>query len=150
MNAARPWLLLSIFTDALSQVKALLAENGDMQELHAKYCQRLLESYIDDNKRVKWCPSTPHCGRAVQASRACSCVLCNNFGMLQQADPALLPGPAVQATGAARHADAVQHWRTLPLFWRTLPLSWRTLPLSVQVNSRQTVHLADHGVALLS
>lgn len=24
------------------------------------------ESYIDDNKRAKWCPSVPHCGHAVR------------------------------------------------------------------------------------
>jgi ariadne-1 len=24
------------------------------------------ESYVDDNKRVKWCPSAPHCGHAVR------------------------------------------------------------------------------------
>ncbi|KAI4367653.1 hypothetical protein MLD38_023364 [Melastoma candidum] len=26
----------------------------------------LLESYIEDNKMVKWCPSTPHCGNAIR------------------------------------------------------------------------------------
>eukprot|EP00891_Asterochloris_glomerata_P007512 jgi/Astpho2/7512/gw1.00114.27.1_t len=40
-------------------------------DLHDKYCQRLLESYIDDNKRVKWCPSTPHCGRALTPTMRC-------------------------------------------------------------------------------
>ena len=24
------------------------------------------ESYVDDNKRVKWCPSVPHCGHAIR------------------------------------------------------------------------------------
>jgi ariadne-1 len=32
-----------------------------------KYERFLLESYIDDNKKVKWCPSTPHCGNAIRA-----------------------------------------------------------------------------------
>ena len=70
-----------------------------MQELHDKYCQRLLESYIDDNKRVKWCPSTPHCGRAVQASRACPCVLRSNWEHSSEQHTA----GTVQAVGAARH-----------------------------------------------
>lgn len=35
----------------------------DMAE---KFERFLLESYIEDNKRVKWCPSTPHCGNAIR------------------------------------------------------------------------------------
>ncbi|CAI0465495.1 unnamed protein product [Linum tenue] len=31
-----------------------------------RFEQFLLDSYIEDNKRVKWCPSVPHCGNAVQ------------------------------------------------------------------------------------
>ncbi|KNA13293.1 hypothetical protein SOVF_118030 [Spinacia oleracea] len=31
-----------------------------------KFDRFLLESYIDDNKRVKWCPSVPHCGNAIR------------------------------------------------------------------------------------
>ena len=38
----------------------------DQPELLAKYEKKLLESYVDDNKGVKWCPSVPCCGRAVQ------------------------------------------------------------------------------------
>lgn len=45
------------------KVKQLLKGN---KELLAKYEQTLLESYIDDNKRAKWCPSVPHCGHAVR------------------------------------------------------------------------------------
>jgi len=26
----------------------------------------LLESYIEDNNKVKWCPSVPHCGNAIR------------------------------------------------------------------------------------
>ncbi|XP_019174752.1 PREDICTED: probable E3 ubiquitin-protein ligase ARI2 [Ipomoea nil] len=36
------------------------------QELAEKFDHFLLESYIDDNKQVKWCPSTPHCGNAIR------------------------------------------------------------------------------------
>uniref|UniRef100_A0A0A9CSL9 RBR-type E3 ubiquitin transferase n=1 Tax=Arundo donax TaxID=35708 RepID=A0A0A9CSL9_ARUDO len=28
----------------------------------------LLESYLEDNDSVKWCPSAPHCGRAIRVS----------------------------------------------------------------------------------
>ncbi|XP_021718700.1 probable E3 ubiquitin-protein ligase ARI2 isoform X1 [Chenopodium quinoa] len=31
-----------------------------------KFDRFLLESYIEDNKRVKWCPSVPHCGNAIR------------------------------------------------------------------------------------
>ncbi|CAI0558753.1 unnamed protein product [Linum tenue] len=31
-----------------------------------KFEQFVLDSYIEDNRRVKWCPSVPHCGNAVQ------------------------------------------------------------------------------------
>lgn len=30
-----------------------------------KFDQFLLESYVEDNRRVKWCPSVPHCGNAI-------------------------------------------------------------------------------------
>ncbi|OIW08698.1 hypothetical protein TanjilG_03374 [Lupinus angustifolius] len=45
-------------------VRTLLSRKyPDMAE---KYERFLLESYIEDNKRVKWCPSTPHCGNAIR------------------------------------------------------------------------------------
>ncbi|KAK9856794.1 hypothetical protein WJX84_001675 [Apatococcus fuscideae] len=62
------------FCDA-DKVYALL---GDA-ELLAKYQQALLESFVDDNDRAKWCPSVPHCGNAIQAATemqvdvTCSC-----------------------------------------------------------------------------
>ncbi|CDP07582.1 unnamed protein product [Coffea canephora] len=31
-----------------------------------KFGRFLLESYIEDNKKVKWCPSVPHCGNAIR------------------------------------------------------------------------------------
>ncbi|XVE69964.1 hypothetical protein DITRI_Ditri10aG0033300 [Diplodiscus trichospermus] len=34
--------------------------------LSDKFDRFLLESYIEDNKRVKWCPSVPHCGNAIR------------------------------------------------------------------------------------
>ncbi|KAK4390635.1 putative E3 ubiquitin-protein ligase ARI2 [Sesamum angolense] len=35
-------------------------------QLAEKFDRFLLESYIEDNKLVKWCPSVPHCGNAVR------------------------------------------------------------------------------------
>ncbi|KAK9942323.1 hypothetical protein M0R45_007994 [Rubus argutus] len=49
--------------------------------LAEKFDRFLLESYIEDNKRVKWCPSTPHCGNAIRVEDdlfceiECSCGL---------------------------------------------------------------------------
>lgn len=57
------------------QVRKLLQHD---RSLLNKYEQKLLDSYIDDNKSVKWCPSVPHCGCAIQASaiHQCKDVLC--------------------------------------------------------------------------
>jgi len=35
-------------------------------EVAVRYKRVLLESYIEDNQRVKWCPSVPHCGNAIK------------------------------------------------------------------------------------
>ncbi|KAK4429121.1 putative E3 ubiquitin-protein ligase ARI2 [Sesamum alatum] len=47
-------------------------------KLAEKFDRFLLESYIEDNKRVKWCPSVPHCGNAVRVENDeyCSEVEC--------------------------------------------------------------------------
>lgn len=29
-------------------------------------CRLDADGYVDDNRKVKWCPSVPHCGRAVR------------------------------------------------------------------------------------
>eukprot|EP00271_Cylindrocystis_brebissonii_P008378 TRINITY_DN2258_c0_g1_i4.p1 TRINITY_DN2258_c0_g1~~TRINITY_DN2258_c0_g1_i4.p1 ORF type:complete len:701 (-),score=209.59 TRINITY_DN2258_c0_g1_i4:1181-3283(-) len=45
------------------KVRALVsAQNAAAAE---RYENSLLESYIEDNSRVKWCPSVPHCGNAI-------------------------------------------------------------------------------------
>ncbi|XP_043713693.1 probable E3 ubiquitin-protein ligase ARI1 isoform X1 [Telopea speciosissima] len=35
-------------------------------DLAEKFERFLLESYIEDNRKVKWCPSVPHCGNAIR------------------------------------------------------------------------------------
>ncbi|GJU65665.1 probable E3 ubiquitin-protein ligase ARI2 isoform X1, partial [Tanacetum coccineum] len=42
-------------------------------DLAEKFDRFLLESYIDDNKMVKWCPSTPHCGNAIRVEEDAFC-----------------------------------------------------------------------------
>ncbi|KAL1324107.1 hypothetical protein AAHE18_13G064200 [Arachis hypogaea] len=70
-------------------VRTLLSKkHPDMAE---KYERFLLESYIEDNKRVKWCPSTPHCGNAIRVEDdelcevECSCGLQFCFSCLSEA-----------------------------------------------------------------
>ncbi|XP_010530857.1 PREDICTED: probable E3 ubiquitin-protein ligase ARI2 isoform X2 [Tarenaya hassleriana] len=53
-------------------------------DLAEKFDRFLLESYIEDNKMVKWCPSTPHCGNAIRVEDdklcevecSCGCQFC--------------------------------------------------------------------------
>ncbi|VVB10838.1 unnamed protein product [Arabis nemorensis] len=45
-------------------VKTLVSKS--QPHLAEKFDRFLLESYIEDNKMVKWCPSTPHCGSAIR------------------------------------------------------------------------------------
>ncbi|KAF3435630.1 hypothetical protein FNV43_RR22721 [Rhamnella rubrinervis] len=60
-------------------------------DLAEKFDRFLLESYIEDNKRVKWCPSIPHCGNAIRVEDdelyevECSCSLQFCFGCLSEA-----------------------------------------------------------------
>ncbi|KAL1176631.1 hypothetical protein V6Z11_A04G171700 [Gossypium hirsutum] len=44
-------------------------------DLAEKFDRFLLESYIEDNRMVKWCPSTPHCGNAIRVEddEFCEC-----------------------------------------------------------------------------
>lgn len=60
-------------------------------KLSEKFDRFLLESYIEDNKRVKWCPSVPHCGNAIRIKEddlcevECACGLQFCFGCLSEA-----------------------------------------------------------------
>ncbi|XP_047338694.1 probable E3 ubiquitin-protein ligase ARI2 isoform X1 [Impatiens glandulifera] len=60
-------------------------------DLTEKFDRFLLESYIEDNKKVKWCPSTPHCGNAIRIDDdefcevECSCSLQFCFHCLSEA-----------------------------------------------------------------
>ncbi|XP_010526933.1 PREDICTED: probable E3 ubiquitin-protein ligase ARI2 [Tarenaya hassleriana] len=60
-------------------------------DLAEKFDRFLLESYIEDNRMVKWCPSTPHCGNAIRVEDdglcevecSCGCQFC--FSCLSEA-----------------------------------------------------------------
>ncbi|XP_021300284.1 probable E3 ubiquitin-protein ligase ARI2 isoform X2 [Herrania umbratica] len=60
-------------------------------DLAEKFDRFLLESYIEDNRMVKWCPSTPHCGNAIRVEDdefcevECSCGLQFCFSCLSEA-----------------------------------------------------------------
>ncbi|KAB1220525.1 putative E3 ubiquitin-protein ligase ARI1 [Morella rubra] len=60
-------------------------------KLSAKFDRFLLESYIEDNKQVKWCPSVPHCGNAIRIKDdelcevECACGLQFCFSCLSEA-----------------------------------------------------------------
>ncbi|CAN0899224.1 Probable E3 ubiquitin-protein ligase ARI1 [Linum grandiflorum] len=60
-------------------------------DLAEKFERFLLESYIEDNKMVKWCPSAPHCGNAIRIEEdevcevQCSCGLQFCFSCLSTA-----------------------------------------------------------------
>ncbi|XP_044508820.1 probable E3 ubiquitin-protein ligase ARI2 [Mangifera indica] len=60
-------------------------------DLAEKFDRFLLESYIEDNKMVKWCPSTPHCGNAIRVEEdefcevECACGLQFCFSCLSEA-----------------------------------------------------------------
>ncbi|CAK9142609.1 unnamed protein product [Ilex paraguariensis] len=60
-------------------------------DLAEKFDRFLLESYIEDNKMVKWCPSTPHCGSAIRVENdefcevECSCGFQFCFSCLSEA-----------------------------------------------------------------
>ncbi|XP_042061223.1 probable E3 ubiquitin-protein ligase ARI1 isoform X1 [Salvia splendens] len=70
-------------------VRSLVSERR--LDLAEKFDRFLLESYIEDNKLVKWCPSTPHCGNAIRAENdefcevECSCGLQFCFSCLSEA-----------------------------------------------------------------
>jgi ariadne-1 len=52
------------------QVKKLLADTPEILE---KYETALIDGYVDDNRKVRWCPSVPHCGNAVRVNGDLHC-----------------------------------------------------------------------------
>ena len=45
--------------------------------VHAKYQKFLVESYVDINRKIKWCPNPRGCGKAIQATGAANVVKCH-------------------------------------------------------------------------
>eukprot|EP00761_Pharyngomonas_kirbyi_P012973 gb/GECH01013000.1/.p1 GENE.gb/GECH01013000.1/~~gb/GECH01013000.1/.p1 ORF type:complete len:601 (+),score=131.01 gb/GECH01013000.1/:1-1803(+) len=35
-------------------------------KIYEKYKEKVIESFIEDNHQMSWCPSAPHCGRAIE------------------------------------------------------------------------------------
>jgi ariadne-1 len=48
-------------------VRQLLG-NRNERELLRKFNDSIVDGFVEDNRRVKWCPSAPHCGRAVRVN----------------------------------------------------------------------------------
>jgi ariadne-1 len=72
-----------------SVVRALVSiEHPDLAE---KFERFLLESYIEDNNTVKWCPSIPNCGNAIRVKGdaicevECTCGIQFCFACLKEA-----------------------------------------------------------------
>ncbi|KAL3621210.1 putative E3 ubiquitin-protein ligase ari2 [Castilleja foliolosa] len=67
--------------------KLVSVQHPDLAE---KFERFLLESYIEDNKMVKWCPSVPHCGNAIRVGKdeccevECSCGMQFCFSCLSE------------------------------------------------------------------
>eukprot|EP00668_Euglena_longa_P029504 GGOE01036855.1.p1 GENE.GGOE01036855.1~~GGOE01036855.1.p1 ORF type:complete len:508 (+),score=91.69 GGOE01036855.1:95-1618(+) len=78
-----------------------------------RYHKQMMEMYVEDNLRIKWCPSAPHCGNAVYAAQSspkvvvqAHCLCGHNFCFNCTQEP---HGPAtcgmVKAWLAALRAD---------------------------------------------
>ncbi|CAK0772066.1 hypothetical protein CVIRNUC_003925 [Coccomyxa viridis] len=52
------------------KVRMLIA--SELPALH-RFNSSLLESYVEDNDMVRWCPGVPHCGRAVRVAGEVHC-----------------------------------------------------------------------------
>jgi ariadne-1 len=70
-------------------VRALVSV--DHPDLAEKFDRFLVESYIEDNNTVKWCPSVPNCGNAIRVKGdaicevECTCGMQFCFACLQEA-----------------------------------------------------------------
>jgi len=53
-----------------TKIKAILHDKPLIVE---RYDRSLTESYVNDNKQVRWCPSVPHCGSAIQVDGELLC-----------------------------------------------------------------------------
>ncbi|XP_024020747.1 probable E3 ubiquitin-protein ligase ARI1 isoform X2 [Morus notabilis] len=73
----------------ISKVRTLVSTRDP--HLAEKFDQLLLESYIEANRKVKWCPSVPHCGNAIRVDGnvlcevECACGLQFCFKCLSEA-----------------------------------------------------------------
>ncbi|KAL6494766.1 putative E3 ubiquitin-protein ligase ari2 [Orobanche gracilis] len=88
-------------------------------DLAEKFERFLLESYIEDNKMVKWCPSVPHCGNAIRLENdelcevECSCGLQFCFSCLSEAHSPCSCAMWVLWTKKCRDESETVNWMTV-------------------------------------
>ncbi|KAL3614144.1 carbonyl reductase (NADPH-dependent) ari1 [Castilleja foliolosa] len=88
-------------------------------DLAEKFERILLESYIEDNKMVKWCPSVPHCGNAIRVENdelcevECSCGLQFCFSCLSEAHSPCSCSMWVMWTKKCRDESETVNWMTV-------------------------------------
>ncbi|KAL6522632.1 putative E3 ubiquitin-protein ligase ari2 [Orobanche minor] len=88
-------------------------------DLAEKFERFLLESYIEDNKMVKWCPSVPHCGNAIRLENdelcevECSCGLQFCFSCLSEAHSPCSCPMWVLWTKKCRDESETVNWMTV-------------------------------------
>ncbi|KAK6159430.1 hypothetical protein DH2020_006744 [Rehmannia glutinosa] len=88
-------------------------------DLAEKFDRFLLESYIEDNKMVKWCPSIPHCGNAIRVEDdefcevECSCGLQFCFSCLSEAHSPCSCSMWVLWTKKCRDESETVNWITV-------------------------------------
>merc|ERR1711871_1175768 len=47
------------------------------KQMYTKYQKFLIDSYVDINRKIKWCPNPRGCGKAIQATGAANVVKCH-------------------------------------------------------------------------
>ncbi len=89
-------LIYRVLNDPKQDVKSLRQSQQDK----ARYEKSMLDSFVEDNPRARWCPSLPCCGRAVKVSESssvrvdCECLSpCDEVFCFQCGDPTHTPTP---------------------------------------------------------
>ncbi|KAL2927504.1 putative E3 ubiquitin-protein ligase ARI1 [Bienertia sinuspersici] len=81
--------IMQIMEGHSRRIRKLVSKKN--QDLVKRFDRSLLESYIEENKLVRWCPSVPHCGNAIRVESdvlcevECKCGLQFCFNCLSEA-----------------------------------------------------------------